>query len=505
MGKTPKKAAPGGDERNLYNRRPLKATTAASKASETNLHKRQRESESSNRAKLSGIQKKIPQGQRKKFQEKVHVATKLDLNRIAKPVGRPRSSSKEKKLVAPEKPPEASNPASMQPESVESEVTAEVTVRNEDAQKDASKDKQESVKECVDQAPSEPAAKEQENGTSKETVEEEGTEGQEAPSETIEIKQVDDYEEIDLTLSYETEDSSAKAQEMKPTINESNDESKEELPLAEVKSDVTEKEDLQSESQTDTESFSVEVLESTISEVSEVSEIVLQNDAEKEKEKEKEEKEVEKEKEKPVEIAKETDVSFVSYDPAIMLKDVQIKLNDCMKENSKLFETSSAEHDTLTQPRRDSMSFGKTLRSMSGRRSLSRMRHVTLREHRYSPNNSMFVNTSMASLPSDETEDFKILRYSIGLSDPMSATNGSQTERKRKHDGEEWSSLKKQKTESENSLLNTSISLLKGLRRPIQVSTPVSEMKFQSGKLDLTDEESNKSIDENAKKWCIIM
>lgn len=49
MGKTPKKAAPGGDERNLYNRRPLKATTAASKASETNLHKRQRESESSNR------------------------------------------------------------------------------------------------------------------------------------------------------------------------------------------------------------------------------------------------------------------------------------------------------------------------------------------------------------------------------------------------------------------------------------------------------------------------
>ena len=502
MGKTPKKAAPGGDERNLYNRRPLKATTAASKASETNLHKRQRESESSNRAKLSGIQKKIPQGQRKSFQGKVRVATKLDLSRIAKPVGRPRGSSKEKKLVVPEEP-EASNSASMQPESVESEVTAEVTVQSEDVQKDTSKDKLETIKECVDQALPEPAPKEQENGTSKETVEEERTKGQEAPSDTIETKQVDEHEENDITLNYETEDGPTKAQEMKPTINETNDESKEDLPLAEAKSDVIEKEDLQSESQTDTESFSVEILESTTSEVSEVSEIVLQNDAEKEKEKEVEK---EKEKEKPGEVANETNVSFVSYDPAIMLKDVQIKLNDCMKENSKLFEASNAELDTLTQPPRDSMSFGKTLRSMSGRRSLSRMRHVTLREHRYSPNNSMFVNTSMASLPSDETEDFKILRYSIGLSDPMSATNGSQADRKRKLDAEEWSSsIKKQKTESENSLLNTSISLLKGLRRPIQVSTPVSEMKFQSGKLDLTDEESNKSMNENAKKWCSIM
>lgn len=48
MGKTPKKAAPGGDERNLYVRR-LKATTAPSRASESSLPERQRESESSNR------------------------------------------------------------------------------------------------------------------------------------------------------------------------------------------------------------------------------------------------------------------------------------------------------------------------------------------------------------------------------------------------------------------------------------------------------------------------
>lgn len=48
MGKTPKKAAPGGDERNLYVRR-FKATTAPSRASESSLPERQRESEISNR------------------------------------------------------------------------------------------------------------------------------------------------------------------------------------------------------------------------------------------------------------------------------------------------------------------------------------------------------------------------------------------------------------------------------------------------------------------------
>lgn len=49
MGKTPKKAAPGGDERNLYVRR-LKATTEPSRASESNfLPERHRDSEGLNR------------------------------------------------------------------------------------------------------------------------------------------------------------------------------------------------------------------------------------------------------------------------------------------------------------------------------------------------------------------------------------------------------------------------------------------------------------------------
>jgi len=59
MGKTPKKAAPGGDERNLYVRR-LKATTAPSK--ESSLPERQRESESSNRfvATISNSESQVP-------------------------------------------------------------------------------------------------------------------------------------------------------------------------------------------------------------------------------------------------------------------------------------------------------------------------------------------------------------------------------------------------------------------------------------------------------------
>uniref|UniRef100_V9ICU5 Uncharacterized protein n=2 Tax=Apis cerana TaxID=7461 RepID=V9ICU5_APICE len=226
--------------------------------------------------------------------------------------------------------------------------------------------------------------------------------------------------------------------------------------------------------------------------MSETSETASQNDIQKEKEKEKEKREES--------ISK--DVSFVSYDSSIMLKDVQIKLNDCLKENSKLFDASNTSHNTSSQPQKE-ISFGKTLRSITGRRSLNTMRHITLREQRYSPNDSLFVNTSSASLPPDDVADYKIVRYSTDLSDMLSTTNGSPTERKRKHEIDNWSSIKKQKTESENSLLNSSIGLLKGLRKPIQVSTPVSEMKFQTDKLEL--DESSKSANEGSKKWCVIM
>ncbi|KZC10571.1 hypothetical protein WN55_02008 [Dufourea novaeangliae] len=508
MGKTPKKAAPGGDERNLYNRRRLKATTAASKTSETNLHERQRESESPNRSKLTDVQKSKSPGQRKNFKSKPGVSNsrrKFDSIRPMKRVGRPLGSTK-KKLAAANKNTETKQ-RNMQPESEEAEVTLEETVQNKTVNENACQNTQDIAEKCIDHAPSGPAeiSGEEEHPNKQLIVEEEQqSEKDEKINKSIETKESEEeYEENDLTLSLDNEYSPKRSQEGKSSHKDSKDKGIAESPSARVESEsssMNEKEDVQSESHTEMCSSSVNVQESVASELSE---------AEKETKKETD-KEIENEKmeEKTEELTEDKDVSFVSYDPSIMLRDVQIKLNDCMKDNSKLSETCCMESETLLRPSHDG-SFGKTLRNISGRRSLNRMRHVTLREHRYSPNNSMFVNTSSVSLlPSDETEDFKILRYSTGLSDTVSTSNGSPSDKKRKHETEEWNfSLKKQKTtESENSLLNTSISILKGLRRPIQVSTPVSELKFQSNKLDLTDDEINKSVNDAAgKKWCTIM
>ncbi|KOC59219.1 hypothetical protein WH47_11295 [Habropoda laboriosa] len=494
MGKTPKKAAPGGDERNLYKRR-LKATTAPSNPSETSLHKRH--------SKLFSLLK-----YRRMFllQSKVGVPVKVEVKSDAKQASNPPGSSKEKKLSVSEKGDE-SKCAEMQPESEEAEVKQNPSVQKEDISTEISKDTQESDKEHVDRASSEPVSisKVQEDTVNKEAVvvvEEEKTECQEKEKNSNETKEAEEQEEVDLNLSYETEDNVAKVQAERIEDKDSKEEIKEESSstLAAAKNVVMEKEELQSESQTDTESYSADVLEFTTSEISETSESASQNDIPKKEEKVEEQS-----------IGK--DISFVSYDPSIMLKDVQIKLNDCLKENSKLFDTSSSGgggggggsasgHSSLSQPSKD-MSYGKTLRSICGRRSLSRMRHVTIREQRYSPNDSMFVNTSTASLAPDDSEDFKILRYNTGLSDTVSATNGSPMDGKRKHEIDDWNLTKKQKTESENSLLNSSIGLLKGLRRPIQVSTPISELKFQSGKLDLDEE--NKPANEDTKKWCVIM
>nr|XP_003708574.1 PREDICTED: nucleolin-like [Megachile rotundata] len=490
MGKTPKKAAPGGDERNLYNWRP-KAKTAPSNSSETSLPKRQRESEILNRPKLSTFQKRVPPVQRKSFKS---LSTKIEVNQPAKQKGKLPSTSKEKKITAPEKSEESKIEKTMQPESEEAEPKLNPVIEKEDQKKDNSADNEVSTEECVDRAPSkepEPATKEQEDTINKETsVEKEQTESVKANT-SDKAKEDEDLEDSDIKLSLEVEDNSVQMQEDKSDNKDIKDDSKEECSSS-SKNDLT-KEDAQSESQTDTESYSVDVLESTTSEVSEMSEIPPQE----------KEKETEKEPE-PEKVDKDTtkDASFVSYDPSIMLKDVQIKLNDCLKENSKLFDASNVEHSSSIQPPKES--FGKTLRSLSGRRSLNRMRFVTLREHRYSPNDSLFVNTSTESVPPNDSLDFKILRYSTGLSDMLPSSNGSPTERKRKNDTDDWNSTKKQRTETEQGLLHSSIDLLKGLRRPIQVSTPVSELKFQTGKLNLGNEQESKS-NESPKKWCSIM
>lgn len=443
---------------------------------------------------------------------KLRVATKFELNRPIKQTGKAPESSKEKKLTTTDKS-EESISANMQPELEEAETNPSTTVQAEYTKNDISEDIQESDKEHVDRSSSEPVlpSKAQENSADKEIiVEEEQIEYQEKVSHSDLNKEVEEHEDTELNLRYETDDSPLKIHEEKADDADSKGDNSEKClskVAATTKNDLNEKEDLQSETQTDTESNSADVLEFTTSEVSEMSEVASQNDVQNEKEKEKDkEEEKGKEKEKENEKSEDAvgkDVSFVSYNPSIMLKDVQIKLNDCLKENSKLFNTSNASQSTSTQSVKD-MSFGKTLRNISGRRSLSRMRHVTLRERRYSPSDSMLVNVSSVSFSSDDnTPDFKILRYSTDLSDTVSTTNGSPSERKRKHEIEDWNSTKKQKAESENSLLNSSVSLLKGLRKPIQVSTPVSELKFQTGKLELG--ENSKPANESNKKWCVIM
>lgn len=191
----------------------------------------------------------------------------------------------------------------------------------------------------------------------------------------------------------------------------------------------------------------------------------------------------------------QNDASFICYDSNILLKDVQIKLNDCLKENTKLLDVTDP-NASMSEAFKD-LSFGRTLRGISGRNSISRLRNVTVREHKASPNDSLFVNTSSASIVIDTS------RYA-----PDSPChNGSQSDRKRKFIADESSANKKYKTEAGYSLLNTSLEYLKNLRRPVQVSTPnAREFKFdfneKTHSLDQT-----MTIDETIepKKWCVVM
>ncbi|XP_012542029.2 uncharacterized protein LOC105839924 isoform X2 [Monomorium pharaonis] len=501
MGKTPKRAAPGGDERNLYVRR-LKATTAPSKASESSLPERQRESEITNRPKLSGIQKKIPPGAGKNFKSKLRPPTKVDHHQTTKSL---------KVLM---KNPDTKS-ANMQPGSEEAKVKLNVSIQKENVAEENSNKTVEAEKSsvsCVYSKEYVDCTSEQTSSglqTATKTVQEvvsvesntviqekEGVLLGNVNAETKEVE-VEEQDTNDIKLTYEIEQNSMNNGEEKLNDTQPKDDSKgEELPSVqeEMKNGIGEKEE-QSETQTDNESYSVDIVESTTSEVSEISESVSHNDTQKDKER--------------IDDAA-NDPSFVSYDSSIMLKDVQIRLNDCLRDNSKLYDVSNAE-DAPNQVLKD-MSFGKTLRNISGRHSLGRMRHVTLREKRISPNSSLFVNTSTMSMPQDEGTESKLLHYGSGLLLDSFSTNGSPLDRKRKIETENWSSTKKQKQDEESSsILNTSINLLKGLRIPsMQVSTPKAiSHKFESTKLDSgiknDDNKMTAEPTESTKKWCIIM
>ncbi|KAF7996376.1 hypothetical protein HCN44_002008 [Aphidius gifuensis] len=198
-------------------------------------------------------------------------------------------------------------------------------------------------------------------------------------------------------------------------------------------------------------------------------------------------------------MTNDDDPSFISYDSAIMLKDVKIKLNDCLKDNNKLMD-SVDENTSISESFKD-LSFGRTLRTISGRSSLGRMKHVTIRQRQMTPNDSLFVNCSGMSTNQDDQ-----MRFAFEYSD--SIKSGTPIDRKRKIDTDIEPSAKKVKKD-EGGIFNTSLEYLKKLRRPLQVSTPNNqEYKCNiNDKMDITEDASKIDIDETAesKRWCILM
>lgn len=310
----------------------------------------------------------------------------------------------------------------------------------------------------------------------------------------IEIKEVE--EDNDIKLTFDVENSPTKNGEEKLNDKRPKDDSPGEELKDQLKNGTNEKEEIQSEAQTDTtESYSVDIVESTTSELSETSESISQSDTQKDKE-------------KIDDIV--TNEASVSYDSSAlkdsyMLKDVHVMLvrSDCVKDNSKLFDVSNME-STPSQLSKN-LSFGKTLRNISGRHSIGRARSI-LRD-RISPNSSLFVNTSDMSIAQDEGIEPKVLHYSSLLSDTF-PRNGSPLDRKRKIGIGNWDSAKKQKADEESSL-NTSINLVKGFVKPMLISTPKSTpYKFESTKLDISgikDDDNKITTEESTKKWCVIM
>jgi len=398
--------------------------------------------------------------------------------------------------------------ADMQPGSEEAEVKLNVSIQKEKVTEENSNDKtveDESVsKECIDHIQIEQMSSEPQTSTKtiQEVVFVENKTVSQEKEEVLEDVNIETKEEQDdIKLTFETEQNSTNNEEEKledkqlkeNDKDDKNDKEKELLSVPEeMKNGINEKEEKQNEGQIENESCSVDIVESTTSEVSETLQSIIQS--------------AQKDEEKIDDSI--NDASFISYDSSIMLKDVQIRLNDCLKDNSKLYDVSNMEG--MSNQLRD-MSFGKTLRNISGRHSIGRMRHITFREKRLSPNSSLFVNTSTMSMPQDEGTESKVLHYGNSLLSDSFSTNGSPLDRKRKIETESWNSAKKQKTDEESSILNTSINLLKSLRIPsMQVSTPKATYKFESTKLDISgikndDNKMTAEPTESTKKWCVIM
>lgn len=164
-------------------------------------------------------------------------------------------------------------------------------------------------------------------------------------------------------------------------------------------------------------------------------------------------------------------------------------------------EAETKADQSSTDSQKDT-TFGKTLRTISGRHSIGRMRHMKLRDRQPSPNSSLFVNTSSASLAEDV--DLKSIHRRTPTAD-LTSTNGTEKvlDRKRKLIDVSFDTQKKIKTdESKGSFLSSSIEMIKKpFRRSVKTTTskkPEKEQIHVGGGELVPYGESN-------KKWCLIM
>ncbi|XP_014615164.1 PREDICTED: myotubularin-related protein DDB_G0290005-like [Polistes canadensis] len=509
MGKTPKKAAPGGDERNSCVRR-IKPTTASSKTSES---EKQRESDYSSRPKLSNIQKKVLPSSAKK--NKLH-NTANSLNQLTKNLAKDtvkevkvQSTLQHLRLVKQkmqsklEEAESTSSSISIEKDDKEETVNDVDNKKEEAATKDSNAnhttDEQDSTTNTnIEKKTAESIDENTTTSTKNETIKSQDKENEKKDHLEENNKECDEKEQDEMQIHLRLDDSPAKSPDTTSTISIMNDENElEELPVIQVvNDDVKEKKSSQTESEAGTESCSVDIVESVTSELSEASEPPSQQETQKERENS--------------ELNAKNEILGINYDASVTLKDVQIKLNDCLKEKLKHVEV--CESDDNISNLSASNTFGKTLRNISGRSAIDRFRHSSSYDFWVSPNNSQSTNISMSQSPQRETTNTKILRYSTGLSDVMSS-NGSFVEGKRKFGDspESNTTLKKQKTE-QSSLLNTSMDIIRELRKPIQISTPNISYKVQSDKLNISEiNDSNDKFlpthttEDGTKKWCVIM
>lgn len=219
-------------------------------------------------------------------------------------------------------------------------------------------------------------------------------------------------------------------------------------------------------SQSNTENDSVDVVEST------TTEIVDKQNLEKDQE----------------------DQLVLSQDCNLSIKDVKVKLNDCLKEDNADQSASYAHKD---------VSFVKTLRTMSGRRSISRLRNVTGKDYQPSPNSSLYVNTSDVSISQDalnDKESYRNLRQRFATRE-LNSSNGKteSVSLKRKPDAEIENVSKKSK--SEYSFLNSSFEFLKSFRNSNSETTACDLQETNHG----VSRENKEETQDLEKRWCVIM